>query len=114
MFSLMELFKTEKSVRLSIVHPGVTFTNITNHYPKLVYALIKYPMKILFPSPKQASLHIVSGVFNSTPQNYWIGPKFLSVCGKPKLNKLQTCSDNESKTIFNLAEKIYDNLKNSD
>lgn len=114
MFSLMELFMVENDVSLSVVHPGVTFTNITNHYPKFINALIKYPMKILFPSPKKASLHIVSGLFNSTKPNTWIGPKILSVWGKPRLNKLKTCKDNESKQIFKIAEKIYDNLKNSD
>jgi len=110
MFSLYELFKTEKNVKLSVVHPGVTFTNITNHYPKLVYAIIKYPMKILFPSPKKASLHIVSGVFNSTDYHTWIGPKILTVWGKPKVSKLKTCSVEESNKIFDIAENIYNNL----
>ncbi|MFQ6724114.1 MAG: SDR family NAD(P)-dependent oxidoreductase, partial [Clostridia bacterium] len=91
MFSLYELFKNEDRVELSIVHPGVTFTNITSHYPKVIYELIKYPMKILFPSPRKASLHIVSGVFNSTTYHNWIGPKVLKVWGRPKLSKLKTC-----------------------
>lgn len=111
MFSLYELFKTQNKVKLSIVHPGVTFTNITNHYPKLVYALIKYPMKILFPNPKKASLHIVSGVVNSTDYHYWIGPKILSVWGRPKLSKLKTCIAEESKHIFAIAENIYGKLR---
>jgi len=114
MFSLMELFKAETDTTLSVTHPGVTFTNITNHYPKIIYALIKYPMKILFPSPKKASLHIVSGLFNYTKPNTWIGPKILSVWGKPKINKLNTCNNNESKKIFKIAENIYNNLKNSE
>ena len=110
MFSLMQLLKEEAKVSLSIVHPGVTFTNITNHYPKFIYALIKYPMKILFPSPKKASLHIVKGLFTSTQINHWIGPKFLSVWGKPKTNKLRTCKESEQIKIFANAEKIYKNL----
>lgn len=110
MFSLYELFKVEDKVKLSVVHPGVTFTNITNHYPKLIYAIIKYPMKILFPSPKKASLHIVSGVFNSTDYHTWIGPKILTVWGKPKVSKLKTCSIEESNKIFDIAEGIYNNL----
>lgn len=110
MFALMELLKTETDVTLSIVHPGVTFTNITNHYPKFVYTLIKYPMKILFPSPKKASLHIVCGLFNNTHNNTWIGPKIMSVWGKPKLNKLKTCTEDESSKIFEIAENIYNNL----
>lgn len=110
MFSLYELFKTEEKVKLSVVHPGVTFTNITNHYPKLIYAIIKYPMKILFPSPKKASLHIVSGVFNSTDYHTWIGPKIMTVWGKPKNSRLKTCGQDESEKIFNIAENIYNDL----
>ena len=113
MFGLMGLFKNETNIKFSVVHPGVTFTNITNHYPKLVYALIKYPMKILFPSPKKASLHIVGGVVNSTPYHHWIGPTIMSVWGKPKLTKLKTCNENESKQIFDLAEQIYNKLANN-
>ena len=48
MYSLYELFKNEKEASLSIVHPGITFTNITAHYPKLIFAVIKHPMKIIF------------------------------------------------------------------
>lgn len=110
MLSLYELFKTEQKVKLSIVHPGVTFTNITNHYPKLIYALIKYPMKILFPSPKKASLHIISGVFNQTEHKQWIGPKIFSVWGKPKLSTLKTFTNDESEKIFKISENIYNNL----
>ena len=110
MFSLYELFKRENKVKLSVVHPGVTFTNITNHYPKLIYALIKYPMKILFPSPKNASLHIIAGIFKDTNYHQWIGPKIFTVWGKPKLSKLKTCSKQESEKIFKISEKIYSKL----
>lgn len=110
MFGLYELFKGETKVKLSVVHPGVTFTNITNHYPKVIYCLIKYPMKILFPSPNKASLHIVKGVFSSTDYHQWIGPKIMSVWGKPKLGKLKTCTKDESEKIFNIAEDIYNKL----
>ena len=107
MFSLYELFKNQTKVKLSVVHPGVTFTNITKHYPKLVYALIKYPMKLTFPSPRRAGLNIVAGVFNSTNYHYWIGPKIFSVWGKPKLSKLKTCKVEESEKIFKTALERY-------
>jgi len=114
MFSLMELLKNETDISFSIVHPGVTFTNITNHYPKFIYTLIKYPMKIMFPSPKKASLHIIEGLLKNTPYHHWIGPKILSVWGDPKLSKLKTCKQEESAKIYKIAENIYKNLKNSD
>ena len=110
MFAMYELFKNENSVKLSVVHPGVTFTNITNHYPKMIYALIKYPMKIFFPSPKRASLNIVAGVFNDTGYHYWIGPKIFAVWGKPRMSKLKTCRTEESEKIFQISEDIYNKL----
>ena len=30
--------------QVSIAHPGICFTGITNHYPPLIFALIKHPM----------------------------------------------------------------------
>lgn len=108
-FSLFGLFKNDKT--LSIVHPGITFTNITNHYPKFVFALIKHPMKIIFMRPKKAALNVISGIFNDGQHNQWIGPRLFNVWGLPKLQKLNTCSEKESAQICNLTEQIYKNLK---
>ena len=105
MFSLYELFKNEQKM-LSIVHPGITFTGITNHYPKLIYFLIKYPMKIIFMKPKKACLTTVEGVYKNTPYSYWIGPCLFDIWGKPKLSKIKI-DKNEVKEIFNKAEEIY-------
>ncbi|MBQ9922076.1 MAG: SDR family NAD(P)-dependent oxidoreductase, partial [Clostridia bacterium] len=69
MFALYELFKNEKDVTLSVCHPGITFTNITAHYPKLIFAVIKHPMKVIFMKPKTAALSILKGVFDTTPHS---------------------------------------------
>ena len=110
MFSLYELFKDNKKIKLSICHPGITFTNITNHYPKFVYAIIKKPMKIIFMSPQKACLSIIKGIFDDCDYHEWIGPKIFGIWGQPKKSKLKTCSNEESKKIFQIAEKIYSNL----
>ena len=110
MFSLFELFENEKSASLSIVHPGISFTGITNHYPKLIFAIIKHPMKVIFMKPKKACLSIVKGIFDSTDKNEWIGPRFFNVWGKPKKQKLKTCSAEESKEIGARAEKVFSKL----
>lgn len=110
MFSLYELFKDNKKIKLSICHPGITFTNITNHYPKFVYAIIKNPMKIIFMSPKKACLSIIKGIFDDCDYHEWIGPKIFGIWGQPKKSKLKTCSNEESEKIFQIAEKIYTNL----
>lgn len=114
MFSLFELFKEETDATLSIVHPGITFTGITAHYPKLIFAIIKHPMKIIFMKPKKAALSVLKGVFEATDYHHWIGPKFFNVWGLPKNKPLKTCSINESKKIFNLAEKVYNEISKTD
>lgn len=111
MFSLFELFKNEKSVKLSIVHPGITFTNITAHYPKLIFAVIKYPMKLIFMSPKKAALSTVKGIFSDCGYHEWIGPRLFNIWGLPKLKKLKTCSEKESLYIGDSADKIYRKLQ---
>ena len=110
MFSLLELFKEEREVSLSVTHPGIAFTNITAHYPKLIFAVIKYPMKLIFMKPKAASLSILRGVFDNTGYNEWIGPCIFDVWGLPNKKKLATVSDKESAFIADAADKIYRSL----
>lgn len=105
MFSLFELFKNKQEL-LSVVHPGITFTGITDHYPKLIFALIKHPMKVIFMKPKKACLSTVRGVFEHTPYHTWFGPRLFDVWGKPKLGKLKIESE-ESEKIGKTAEEIY-------
>lgn len=107
MFSLFELFENETEAKLSIVHPGITFTNITAHYPKPVFAVIKYPMKIIFMKPKRAALSILKGVFETTGYHTWTGPRWFNIWGLPSRKRLKTCSLDESKRIFTAAEEIY-------
>jgi len=111
MYSLFELFNNRKG--LAVTHPGITFTNITAHYPKYIFAIIKYPMKVIFMKPSKASLCILKGLFEDTCKNEWIGPNFFNVWGFPKKQKLKTCYEEESKIIFKNAEKIYYDIKNS-
>lgn len=134
MFALSELFKREQGVKFTIAHPGITFTNITSHYPKFIFALIKHPMKVIFISPKKASLSIIKAIFdedktqstqtlneNKTPkpnlQNtnrnvgyFWIGPKIFNIWGYPSKKKLNTAKQNEIDIIFKNAEDIYKTL----
>ncbi len=110
-FALFELFKNEQNATCAITHPGISLTNITAHYPKLLFKLIKLPMKIIFPSPKKACLPILLGLFNKTENNFWIGPRFFNIWGLPKKQKLNTATKEEAKQIFNVAEKIYFNMQ---
>ena len=111
MFSLYELFKNEKNADLAVTHPGITFTNITAHYPKLIFAVIKNPMKIIFMRPKKAALSVLKGVFTATDYHGWIGPRIFNVWGLPSIKKLHTASLLESERIGRAAEDIYDLCK---
>ncbi len=110
MFSLYELFAKERGVSLSIVHPGITLTNITAHYPKLIFALIKHPMKVIFMSPRRAALSLIQGVWDACGYREWIGPRFFNIWGLPKKSRLNTCSEEESRRIGQIAEDIYRRL----
>jgi hypothetical protein len=95
MFTLNELFKNESGVGFAVTHPGITFTNITAHYPKLIFAIIKNPMKIIFPKPKYACLSILKGVFEDTGDLEWIGPRIFNIWGAPKKQKIKKISREE-------------------
>lgn len=104
-YGLYNLFDNDKT--LSVVHPGITFTNITNHYPKLIFALIKHPMKIIFMPPKKAAFNLIYGIFNHTKRNEWIGPRIFNIWGLPRKKKLNTATYNESLLIGEISDEIY-------
>jgi NAD(P)-dependent dehydrogenase (short-subunit alcohol dehydrogenase family) len=109
MAALWGLFKAEGG--LAVTHPGITFTGITAHYPKLIFALIKHPMKLIFMPPRKASLCILRGVFEDTAACEWIGPRAFSIWGLPKKKRLLTIPPAEQTQICAAAEKIYQKLQ---
>ena len=101
---------------IAVTHPGITLTGITAHYPKLVFALIKHPMKVLFMSPKRASLSILRGVFEDCTVNDWIGPRVFDIWGLPKKSRLHTVDDAEAahiRAVAGTAYNIMDNIINT-
>jgi NAD(P)-dependent dehydrogenase (short-subunit alcohol dehydrogenase family) len=110
MYGLHELFRGEDKATLAIAHPGITFTNITAHYPPLIFAIIKHPMKIIFMKPKKAALSIVKGLFEASDYRTWIGPQLFDVWGRPSVKHLRTATDEEIARIDCMARKIYQDL----
>lgn len=110
MFSLYALFKHETKVTLAVTHPGITATNITAHYPKLVYALIKYPMRVIFMRPRRAVLSLLAGVFSETKENEWFGPRFFDIWGLPRVARLSSVKREETMVIARLADEIFGGL----
>lgn len=111
MFAFWELFKEEGYSDFSVGHPGVTFTGITAHYPKLIFALIKRPMKIIFPPPKRAVESIVCAVIKKCGYKEWFGPSFLDVWGRPNSKKIKGCDQKESRQIFKAANDALEMYK---
>ena len=109
MYSLINL-ASNKMIRLSIGHPGITPTNIIANYPKWLKAIIKYPMKWLFISPKKASLAIVKCMFEESLDS-WYGPMIFNIWGKPGKKKIKYNS-NEANKMITINESIIN--KNQD
>ncbi len=96
----------EREGEITIVHPGITFTNITAHYPKLIFAIIKYPMKVIFMSPRRAALSILAGAFINCREDEWIGPRIFDVWGLPKKKKFKI-PQSEMAEIRQTVEKLF-------
>ncbi len=107
LMTALPMLLAENGIDFAVTHPGITFTNITAHYPKLIFAIIKHPMKIIFMSPKKAALCLLSGVFENTELGEWIGPRLFDVWGLPKKRKLGTVSKKETEKIIEIVKKIY-------
>lgn len=110
MYALHGHFAKEEG-KLAVTHPGITLTGITAHYPKLIYAIIKKPMKVIFMKPKMACLGILYGLFEYTENNTWIGPRLFNVWGYPKKKMLETAAAEEKARICAAAEKIYKEIE---
>ena len=107
---LMFSFYSLDDEAVAVTHPGITQTNITAHYPKLIYAIIKYPMRIIFMRPRKACLSILCGLFTSCTESEWIGPRLFDVWGLPRRSMLRSCDADEIAIICARADKIYQKL----
>ena len=92
---------------VSVAHPGISFTGITNHYPPLIFALIKHPMKIIFMPARRACLSILYALFSECNPGEWIGPWLFDVWGLPLRKRLRSASKSEAEKIASIANKIY-------
>lgn len=101
---------SEKEGEIVLAHPGITFTNITAHYPPLIFALIKHPMKIIFPPPAKAVRSILWGLFAPVGRDVWIGPRLFDIWGDPKIKPLRSIPKEERRRLISLADEIFRTL----
>ncbi len=102
--------KNRHGAELCVAHPGVTLTNMTNHYPKFINPIVKLGIKIFFPSPKKACRSLIGAVDDSCDFGEWIGPSVFDVWGAPKKSRILPEEANTPKNAKLLAEaeKIYE------
>lgn len=110
-YALLSLFRDRKGASLAVCHPGITFTNITAHYPKLIFAVIKHPMKVIFMSNERAALSILRGVFDPTEGFSWYGPRLFNVWGLPSKKPLKTAKPDEIGRISDTAEEVFTEIE---
>ena len=107
------LFELGKDGGVAVAHPGISFTGITAHYPKLIFAIIKYPMKLIFMHPRKACLSVISALTEPCGAGEWVGPWLFDVWGMPCKKPLKTAKPDEAELICRIAEEIYQNVSDS-
>ena len=100
----------ESGLHISITHPGITPTNITAHYPKWLYVIIKHPMKWIFMPPRKAAFSILAGLNMPTPSGKWFGPRIFGVWGLPHLYRLPKMKEEERLAILRHADALFARL----
>ncbi len=92
---------------VAVAHPGITFTGITDHYPPLIFALIKHPMKVIFPRPGRACLSVLWGLFTPARPGQWLGPRFFDIWGTPAKKPLRSIPEDEQTAICTRTESDF-------
>ena len=110
MFAFSELMGQETEVTFSIGHPGITLTNISDHYPPGLFPLIRPFLKLFFSKPETASRGIVYALCHPLPPLTWVGPRYFGIWGNPAQKALTACSEQERMQIFSTAEELYEKL----
>ena len=107
LFIIHLLSLIRKGYPISIVHPGVCPTTLfasekggfSKAFNKTIFPL----MKLIFISPKKASLNIMYAIFNNIEYSYQVGPRgILHIWGFPKkykFNKKVLSLDRQEKVI---------------
>ena len=111
MYAFSQLLKEETQVSFSIGHPGISLTNISNHYPAWLFPLIRPFLKFFFMKPETACRSILYAVCHEIPYSSWVGPRFLDLWGNPRIRPLRTVSSSERRQMFFSAEDMYNRLR---
>ncbi len=111
-FLMFSVYKEmENDSRLVISHPGIVYTNITNHYHRLINWFITLGIKILFPSAKKASKVLIGKLDDELHYLEWVCPKVFNLWGGPKIRKIKDVKEEDINFMHKTAVKIYEEIE---
>ena len=73
------------SFTLAVAHPGISYTGILSGYKPLIRRLVKWPMKLIFITPKMRRKNIIHAIVNGKNGFWWSCPRILGIWGHPHL-----------------------------
>lgn len=113
----LALENKNSNINISIVHPGITASSLFmpkhNGIRKVLYPVLNFMMKLIFPHSKKASLSEVFALTLTTQPDDWVGPtKFFNIYGFPKIKKLKLSPEKEKIQLlcFETINKIINNI----
>ncbi len=116
---MAKFLKSENSnVSVTTCHPGITGTALMNPkngtFSKITYRVCDIGQKILFPSPKKASLTELASINAKTDSFEWISPSIFNIWGYPKKTKLKIrhFEPNQITECYNKIEEILAKITN--
>ncbi len=103
--AFMALKEKNSHLNMNIVHPGIVPTELFEKSHSKAFMIFCFPlMKILFHSPRKASLTIIEAMKRETKRDEWIGPRGLfEAWGLPKILKAK-------KNILKNNECVYKSI----
>lgn len=111
MYAFARLFENHPEVDFAMGHPGISYTNISDHYPRWLTPIIKPCLKLFFMKPQKACRGILLALCRPVDPGFWSGPRYFSIWGNPAVRKLRGCKKEEQEQIFSAAEQIVRKMK---
>lgn len=116
---LAQKLKEEGSfTSVTVCNPGISGTSLLSpkngNFSKLKFKVTDIGQKLLFPSPKKASLTELASIIAKTEDFEWISPSLFGIWGYPKISRLKIkhLEPCEIKDCYNTVEEITSKLLN--
>lgn len=116
--ALAKKLKEENSnTSVTICNPGISGTSLMNPkngtFSNILYKITSTGQKILFPSPKKASLTELFSIIAKTENFEWISPKIFGIWGYPNISKLKIkhFKKEDISFCYDKIEEIIQNLQ---